>query len=224
MAMYNEEIWDEFQWEAFLSQQDRRLAFYMQQLYTFMASHPPPSPQDQAATRLWEEALRTYLSERGWLLEELDNALPGLENLYSDENPPMDLEYRLEHAESDTHPALVELCRLRRRVQDWSDTIPGKQKDSAFVQLCAYISQVYIHMGKGHSFGIEKELLGGHIACTKRALHDANQALAMLPELENEPYMPPDWYRSLVLQVFETRNQIALYLQELRARFNLGID
>ena len=77
---------------------------------------------------------------------------------------------------------------------------------------------------KGHSLGYDKETLGGNIACAKRSLSAANGALRLMREMKTASYMTEATYQDLYERTFELRNNIGIYVQELRRRFDLGLD
>ncbi len=135
--------------------------------------------------------------------------------------------------EDDDAPALDDLMalpvyqhahELANRVLGWSDGIPGDQKDSTFVHFCANTLQIPANIARGHGLGTDRDRIGGYIACAKRALQCANAALELLPGLQAAPYMEAPAYASLYERIFELRNEVGLYVQELRRRFELGID
>ncbi len=72
--------------------------------------------------------------------------------------------------------------------------------------------------------GYDREVLGGNIACLKRGIKSANAALDLLMEMKLRSYMNPARYLEMYEQTYEVRNTVGLYIQELRERFNLGID
>jgi len=72
----------------------------------------------------------------------------------------------------------------------------------------------------GYSFGFDREFLGGNIAYTKKALYCANDALTILQrDLKSAPYITQNQYIYFHGQLFEMRNNIGIYVQELRERF-----
>ncbi|MDZ4698536.1 MAG: hypothetical protein SH809_02415 [Rhodothermales bacterium] len=121
-------------------------------------------------------------------------------------------------------PVYQHAYKLANRVLAWSDGIPGDQKDSTFVHFCANTLQIPANIARGHGLGMDRDHIGGYIACTKRALQCANAALELLPGLRSAPYMATPAYNVLYERVFELRNEVGLYVQELRGRFELGID
>ena len=86
------------------------------------------------------------------------------------------------------------------------------------------MAQAPAHLARGYGIGHERDTLGGNIACAKRGLADANAALALLARMKSAPYMNASTYRRLYEQAYEVRNAIALYVLDLRERFDLGID
>ena len=84
--------------------------------------------------------------------------------------------------------------------------------------------QITSNIAKGHGIGYEHDMLGGNIACLKRGIASANAALDLLRELKDRSYMNAEMYRALFEKTYEVRNQVGVYIQDLRDRFNLGID
>ena len=69
-----------------------------------------------------------------------------------------------------------------------------------------------------------KEYLGANIAYTKKALACANQCLSLMTSLKSADYFTKAAYGDLNSRLFELRNDIGVYVQELRDRFRFGID
>lgn len=239
--MRDPEIWDEERWEAFLRESDRRTDRYMELMYGFMRSHPRPDPDDVRALAAWKEALRDFLQRKGWRREDI--ILPFLWLEDDPEQPPEDLWLADAEAvseglpdmeavgalddpmESFEHlPVYQQAEALTSTVLGWADDLSDAVKTSTLVQFCACITRIPANIAKGHGLGYEIETLGGNIACAKRALAAANAALSLLREMKGAAFLDDHTYRSLYEQVFEMRNALGLYVQELRERFNLGID
>lgn len=228
--MPGDEIWDEERWEAFLRENDRRLDRYMTLLFAFMARYPPPSRNDEQAVLRWETALREYLRGRG--LEPPASALGGPDDdpgAAGDPGEPGDVDpddALLDDILDDVArlPIYRQALALATDVLEWSNNLPGAVKDSTLVQLCAHLTQVPAHVANGHDMGYEQDMLGGNIACAKRGLSAANAALELLREARPEVYMDTRTYGALYERTYELRNALGIYVQELRARFDLGID
>jgi hypothetical protein len=245
MADYDwdsDEPWDEDQWEAFLRANDKRIDRYMELLHDFLQRHPRPTQDDPKRLARWKNALRAFIDEKGWTRDDLT-----LPFLWLDEDGELgaddawhSLDDALDDAYLDAYPAddpdeaalddlehlpiYQQAFALTRRVMDWSDGVPGGVKDSTLVQFCANVMQVPAKVAEGHAIGYERDMLGGNIACVKRALTAANSALQRLHQLKREPYMDRATYRALYEETYELRNALGLYVQDLRDRFNLGID
>jgi hypothetical protein len=224
------EIWDEDQWEAFLKATDRHLDRYMALLFRFMSEDPPDRNGGSSARKAWEVRFHTYLLSNGlypdasfpryW--DETDDG----EALAADDDAALlepddaaDISMPLERLS-----AYRAARRCARRVLTWSNALPGSLKDSTLVQFCAHITQISGNLAKGHGIGYEMDMIGGNIACAKRALAAANAALELLREMRGAEYMNEALYRSLYESVFHIRNGVGIYVQELRARFDLGVD
>lgn len=219
-----DEIWDEDRWEAFLRESDERLDRYMHLLFHFMKTNPPPDDADTEARLVWERDLRRYLTGEDGHPGEAD-ADPAqdewedeLDDSFADGDGDDDL-YALQDI-----PLYGRAFRLSTLVLDWSNSLPGDAKDSTLVQFCSNVTQVPAHIAKGHDIGYAHDMIGGNIACAKRALKATNMALDLLRDLRDAPCMDAASYLLLYEQAYELRNEIGLYVQELRGRFNLGID
>ncbi len=250
--MSGDEIWDEERWEAFLKAHDRRVSRYMDLFHAFMAKHPPP-PGDHPARRAWEEAFRAFLQRKGLHPEDPAVSFVFTERDENDPDAAPDTDPYAEpdaDVEPDAMAALagavahdpaadadadaLQRLPVYRQAYDltidvlrWSDRLPGdlKVRDSALVQFCSCLTQIPAHLAKGHALGYEREWIGGNIACVKRALHAANEALALLQEMRQQPYLRREaTYLSLYERTFELRNALGLYVQDLRRRADLGID
>ena len=228
------EIWDEDRWEAFLREHDRRIDRYMALLFRFMTDNPPVGAEGSDARRAWEDDLRQYLITNGI---SPDDALPRmLSGQWTDDDEDDVLFFEAEQSYLEAEERDEELYDVRNvplyrsahqlsaRVLRWSNSLPGHVKDSTLVQFCAHVTQIPANIANGHGIGLELEMIGGNIACAKRALTAANSALVLLHELRPSGYMDAHLYRSLYEETFEIRNQTGIYVQELRRRFDLGIE
>ena len=231
--MFGDEIWDEERWEKFLKKDDERAAHYMKILNRFLDVHPPPRPDDQKALQTWRDAFRAYLVRYGWGGDEMDSSM--LHDGHTDEHgvdePVPEAEsdlfgFKAEYifAELTSFPLYQEAYTVMQRVLNWSDGLPGPVKDSSLVQFCANVMQITANIAKGNNIGLEREMLGGNIACLKRAINVANITLSLLQEMRTEPYMRAHLYLGFYEDIYELRNAIGIYIQDLRFRFNMGID
>ena len=227
-----EEIWDEHRWEAFLRESDRRVDRYMRDLYVFLQRHPQPDSDDEERLLLWKSRLRAYMESRGWADPEFPLG-PEAESEFDE--PPADLEDLISAANffsepdeddtgANTIPVYPDAVALGTSVLAWAHALPGEVKDSTLVQYCSHVMQVAANLAKGHGIGYEQDMIGGNIACVKRGLASANAALSLLKEMRAASYMDEVTYLRLFEETFEIRNEVGLYVQDLRRRFELGID
>lgn len=231
--MFNDDIWDEERWESFLRKDDERIARYMKIVNRFLDKYPPPGSTDKEVQIKWREAFKAYLIQYGWQSDEVESALFRSEPTEHSERYDVDAEETLDFFEMSSGQDFDELAvlpvyrdalALTRDVLEWSDQLPGAVKDSTLVQFCASIMQITANIAKGHGMGLEQEMIGGNIACLKRAIQSANVSLGLLSEMKDEVYMDVVRYRMIYEEVYEIRNQIGIYIQELRDRFYRGID
>lgn len=230
--MYDDEIWDEHRWEDFLSENDRQMDRRLTLYYDYLARHPRPKDRGVAA-QSWFRDLQRFFADNG--LRE-DDAFLQLFSPDRDEDPaPRWLRDAISDPDpEDDHsgdPDQLDNLEVYRKALDlsvellrWSDDVPIRDKDSTFVQFCTSVTQIPANIAKGHGIGFERDMIGGNIACTKRGLHAANEALYLLKYLKKEPFLSESAYFSLYERLFEIRNQLGIYVQTLRERFDLGID
>lgn len=230
----DDEIWDEHRWESFLKENDRRVDRYMHDLQQFMRDHPQPSRTDEDAFLTWKAQLRAHMESRGWSDPDLPLGEPDA-TAQASEDAILSFDELLNAAkfpssenddEEDVNslPVYHTAVSLAGYVLEWANKLPGDVKDSTLVQYCSQIMQIGANLAKGHGIGYEQDMIGGNIACVKRALAAANVALGLLHDMRTGPYMEPSTYVRLYEETFEVRNDVGLYVQALRERFELGID
>lgn len=231
---FDDEAWDEERWEAFLREHDRRVDRFTELIFRFLRKYPQPDPEDTDAFAAWREALRAWLRGRGWQHEDLllqfiwldeeqaEEALDDEAVLFGNSAAFDDAVDAFEALER--LPVYRRACHLSNDVLDWAHVLSGDVKDSRLAHFCSHVAQVPAHLAQGYGIGHERDTLGGNIACAKRGLADANAALDLLGRMKQSPYMDEPTYRRLYEQVYEVRNEVALYVQDLREQFNLGVD
>jgi four helix bundle protein len=104
-----------------------------------------------------------------------------------------------------------------------AEIAPKEEQDDTFIQLVTQTVNVGAKIAGAFAFGFDLDVIGGNIAYCKRALHSANEVLSMLHELKHRPYMRFVDYESLHERMFELRNDLGVYIQELREEFNEGL-
>ncbi|MEM8486416.1 MAG: four helix bundle protein [Bacteroidota bacterium] len=232
--MFGDEIWDENEWEAFLRKDDDRIERYMKLLNRFLSDHPLPKTENDQDNQAWRDAFKAYLIQHGLPFEEFEAGQFQADNEEQEEHSPIPFDLPTEDLimEEDREafeslqqiPVYQLAYDLTTYVLSWSDGLPGETKDSVLVQFCSSIMQVTANIAKGHGMGYDLEVLGGNIACLKRGIKAANTALDLLREMKGRRYFTPAAYADLYERTYEVRNSVGLHIQDLRDRFNLGID
>ncbi len=231
--MLEDDIWDEDEWESFLKENDDRIDRFMDLVFSFISKSPPPEFSDFDSQAQWKEQLRAYMREKGWENDEIDATIPiefQFDTRPNDEGADQIVSIRptdeddLDEENIQDVPIYLNVHLLATNVLEWANALPVSIKDSTLVQFCNQIMLLPSNVAKGHSIGYDKETIGGNIACVKRALQCANTSLQLVSEMKHSPYMTPEVYRTLSERTYETRNALAIHVQELREQFHLGID
>jgi hypothetical protein len=96
----------------------------------------------------------------------------------------------------------------------------GFQK--VFDAFVSEVLQINAKITAGYALGFEPDVMGGNIAYTKKGLTAANTALKHLQNMKAQKVFPNDTYYEIHANLFELRNDIGIYLQDLREMFNGG--
>ncbi|MEQ8524334.1 hypothetical protein [Gracilimonas sp.] len=106
----------------------------------------------------------------------------------------------------------------------WAETVPAKQQSKDFQEFVDETLKIGAKLAGGHSFGFEQEYIGANIAYSKKALASANHALELLQALKKKSLFAKKEYLEFHSVLFELRNDIGIYIQELRDQFRLGLE
>ncbi|MGN8225513.1 hypothetical protein [Gracilimonas sp. BCB1] len=106
----------------------------------------------------------------------------------------------------------------------WAETVPVKQQSEDFQEFVDESLKIGAKLAGGHSFGFEPEYIGANIAYSKKALASANHALELLQSLKKKSLFLKKEYLEFHSVLFELRNDIGIYIQELRDQFRLGLE
>jgi hypothetical protein len=97
-------------------------------------------------------------------------------------------------------------------------------KNRYYLEFVSGTLDICIKLAAGYGFGFERDVLGANIAYAKKALTSANRALAMLQHLKKKASVfTKEEYLKLHERIFELRNDIGIYVQELRDQFRSSI-
>lgn len=256
---FDDEIWDEFQWEAHIEEIEKQ----GQQLRKFINSHS--ADQDPRWYRLMDESYSEIDAVDAFVEEELsidetyfpdeedddfdedesdDIFLFGdddLENLFDEDyNPFEDLEGDDEEDDFDKGeewkqlssdfamtdngsieqlPAYVQAREVAALVLRWAHAVHHRKRPAVYFQMVNEVLQISTKLAAGYSFGFEIDYLGANIAYCKKALSYANSALSSLRSQKDASYMKKGEYSMLHENIFELRNDIGIYVQDLREQF-----
>lgn len=100
-----------------------------------------------------------------------------------------------------------------------AESIPSAAEQEDINNFITDTIQVSAKLAAGYSFGFDKDVLGGNIAYCKRALYAANSALVRLREMKSRGYFSFAVYYNLHADLHELRNDIGIYIQDLRDKF-----
>ncbi|MFU8813018.1 MAG: hypothetical protein ACNA78_08620 [Balneolaceae bacterium] len=109
-------------------------------------------------------------------------------------------------------------------VLKWGESIPHNLQHRHVHDFVSNVLKIGAKLAGGYSFGFEQDVMGANIAYTKKALHSANEGLLSLAKIKDEPFLTPTLYYGFHSRLFEIRNDIGVYVQELRDRFQFGIE
>lgn len=211
------EIWDEHQWEEFFKESDRRTEKYSQLLDKYM-DHPDRD--------------RMIAEEMGWthLLDENDDTFNDWMEEFTDEYEEGEEWKQLTGYEPTEFDSFEDLPLHQLAFEFTIDAMQMVDEHLADVEdesVQAFARSITIPPAKiagGFSFGFEIESLGGNIANCKRGLKAANQMLEALFEIGQKKLLDRDIYLEYYARAKEVRDELAIYVVELRERFQRGIS
>jgi len=211
------EIWDEFRWEEFMREADKRTEKYSR-LFEKYLDHPDRDniiakemgwdhllDESDEDDDKWDEFLDGDLVEEG---EEWKQAT-GYEPTEFDSFENLSV-YQL------AYEYTIDAIRLI------DDRFENENDDSIY----AFASSVSIPPAKiagGFGMGFDLESLGGNIANCKRGLNAANRMLAALQQMRDKKILDQETFQEFYERGKEVRDELGIYIVELRERFRRGI-
>lgn len=109
-------------------------------------------------------------------------------------------------------------------ILQWIEYSNPKYLNSDCTDFVGEVLKIGAKIAGGYSFGFDREFLGGNIAYTKKALHCANDGLTILQrDLKGNSIIGRKQYLHFHERLFELRNDIGIYIQELREQFYTGL-
>ncbi len=106
----------------------------------------------------------------------------------------------------------------------WAESVPIKDQCKDFQDFVDEVLKIGAKLAGGHSFGFEQDYIGANIAYSKKALRSANRALELMQSLKKKSLFHKKDYLTFHSELFELRNDIGIYIQELRDQFRFGFE
>lgn len=210
------EIWDEYQWEEFMREADKRTEKYSQ-LFEKYIDHPD---RDDIIAK-----------EMGWdhLLDESDEDDKWDEFLdvdFTEEGEEWKQATGFEADEFDSFKNLPVYKLAYTFSIDCINLIENRYKNVNDESINSFARSVIIPPAKiagGFGMGFELESLGGNIANCKRGLNAANCMLTALQEMKDKNLIDRKTFQEFYERGKEVRDELGIYIVELRERFRRGI-
>lgn len=211
------DIWDENRWEEFFRESDKRTDKYSQLLDKYM-DHP--------------DCDRIIAEEMGWthLLDEMDDEHEEwMDEFIVDEYEEGEEWKRhtdYEPAQFDSFENLPVYRKAFEFTIDAMNMVDEHLADIDDESVSAFCRSLTIPSAKiagGFSFGFDMDSIGGNIANCKRGLKAANQMLNALHKIGEKKLLDQDTFLEFHSRAKEVRDELAIYIVELRERFRRGI-
>ena len=217
------EIWDEFKWEEFMKEQDRKLDRYMELLYRYQ-DHPDCDeiiPREMGWAWLFD---RNNEEERGGLsAEEAEGEEWKVRSGLCGDGDEEEAE-RFEIEGFRNVPVYQMAKAFAVRAVNFADSLPeDKRGDSSVVDFVSNAVIAPAKIAGGSGIGYEREELGGNIAYCKRGLQAANLSIAALREMKEKRIIMGATFTEYMLALTEVRNLIAVRIIDLRDLLRRGL-
>jgi len=220
----SDEVWDEFKWEEFMQQQDRKVDKLMELMDKY---HQDPNCDDIIAREMgWTELMKDDNSDdvEEWnRLSQLDDDDDMEGEEWKVAAGIMENEDMREEKMYKQLPAFRLAHEFGLRAFRFAEQLPEKSREDS--DVVDFVSNAMIPAAKlagGASFDEDTSMLGGSIAYCKRGLHAANKCIEALQAMKTRKMVDEASYMSLFKEAKEMRDAIAVYVLELRERFRDG--
>lgn len=217
----NNEIWDEFKWEEFMREQDKKVDRLME---LFLRYQDDPNCEQIIEQEMGWDSLRDA-DEEGSDVTDFDYEEEMEDELDEGDEWKAVAGYEGSHRLHSHHliPAFQSAYAFALRAHRFVESLPMQNRsDSSVVEFVSNAMIAPAKLAGGSGMGYDLEQLGGNIACCKRGLAASNLALDALREMKKKGLVGEDDYRSLMRDAFEVRNAIASHILDLRERFHRG--
>jgi len=208
-----ERVWDEYQWERFLQQQDRKTEHYMELLEKYM-DHPE---RDQIIAREmgWSHLLDG--AEEDWL-EEADAQLASELGLDGEESGEAGEEEGGGMGDFEMHPLYQASFGLTVWIDQLFDELGDLQNHPSAVKLATQSAIASAKLAAALSDDDIDEI-GMTIAYLKRALKAISNAMEAAVQLRSEIALTKDRYAILNNRLFQIRDGVIALMGEYRTEW-----
>jgi len=213
---FGPEIWDEHRWEEFFRESDKRTDKYIRLFEKYM-DHP--------------DCERIIAEEMGWthLTDESEDEKEWLDEFGMEEYEEGEEWKRLAGYEPTDFDSFENLPLYKLAFQFTIDAMKlveghlSECDDEAVKRFAGAITIPPAKIAGGFSFGFDQDSIGGNIANCKRGLNAANKMLDALYDIGEKKLLGRDTYLEFYSRGKEVRDELAIYIVELRERFRRGI-
>jgi len=196
------EIWDEFQWERFLKEQDENTQRYFELIERYMDD---------------PERDRIVAREMGWT-----DSFAGQSDDKDEPSPPLDEDWdELEPDEFDrfiTLPVYRDTLKLHRSIHRWMDANPDLDEEPLAVELATKAAICSSKLAAALC-GDEESELGMTLAYLKRSLKAVSDALNAGAALGATGKLSPRRLQALNARLFRVRNEIVDLMNHYRGEW-----
>ncbi len=251
--MKDDEIWDEHRWERHINDAEEKSEQLRQYLESTLGKEPPrwfrllddPDMPDVVDQYIEEELMfeEAYFpdDDDDWEEDEDEDDVFMSDDSEIDDTDEDDFPDEIDDEEGEEWKAASEEYALSDYgdIQKWgvytrahditlelfhyAKSFPKANEEPQFVEMGSYLLQMSAKLAGGYSFGFDVDSIGGNIVYCRRSLDAANRALELLQAQKLKPHMAEFPYADLHGRLFELRNDIGIYIQELRDRFKSGL-
>ncbi len=217
----DDEIWDEYRWERFKQQSDMRSEKYRQLLEKYM-DHPD---RDKIIAKEmgWDDLLEDLEAlERGDIPDYEDEDMDGIYDEDIDEGDEWKQSTGYKEDDADSVKDLPVYQKAYQYSLDAHKLVKQIGENRREEVISEFIGAAILPAAKiagGYAMGFEMQFLGGNIANCKRGLAAANRMLNALDIMLEEGIIDRDVYDEYYRRGKEVRDELELYITELRDRF-----
>lgn len=203
------EIWDEFQWEKFLQEQEQNTQKYFQLMEKYLDD--PERDQKIAA-------------EMGWDWDEEEGAMAELDALMAEE---LAIEAEESEGEEDglgtyfQTPVYAEMVQLHHAIEVWMESRPELAQNALAVTVAAKTALCSAKLAAALSQESDEEEieLGMVLAYLKRAMQAINESIEAEWQLGQAGEIEAEQHEELKRLLFNVRNQIVDLMRETRSEW-----